>query len=92
MSAGTVAATTVKVVQPGEGRRRELMPGVGVIFKIDGADSGGALAVVEHPFEVGGASRPTSTTARMSSPSCSRARSASGPRTRRSCSVRADTS
>ena len=54
MSAGTVAATTVKVVQPGEGRRGELMPGVGVIFKIDGADSGGALSVVEHPFEVGG--------------------------------------
>lgn len=54
MSAGTVAATTVKVVQPGEGRRGELVPGVGVIFKIDGADSGGALAVVEHPFEVGG--------------------------------------
>jgi quercetin dioxygenase-like cupin family protein len=58
MSAGTVAATTVKVVQPGEGRRRELMPGVGVIFKIDGADSGGALAVVEHPFEVGGVVPP----------------------------------
>jgi quercetin dioxygenase-like cupin family protein len=54
MSAGTAAATTVKVVQPGEGRRGGLMPGVGVIFKIDGADSGGALAVVEHPFEVGG--------------------------------------
>jgi quercetin dioxygenase-like cupin family protein len=54
MSAGTVAATTVKVVQPGEGRPRGLMPGVGVIFKIDGVDSGGALAVVEHPFEVGG--------------------------------------
>jgi len=53
MSAGT-GATTVKVVQPGEGRRGGLMPGVGVIFKIDGADSGGALAVVEHPFEVGG--------------------------------------
>ena len=58
MGAGTVAATTVKVVQPGEGRRRELMPGVGVIFKIDGADSGGALAVVEHPFEVGGVVPP----------------------------------
>lgn len=58
MSAGTVAATTVKVVQPGEGRRHELMPGVGVIFKIDGADSGGALAVVEHPFEVGGVVPP----------------------------------
>ncbi|TCC51397.1 cupin domain-containing protein [Kribbella capetownensis] len=49
-----MAATTVKVVKPGEGRRGGLMPGVGVIFKIDGADSGGALAVVEHPFEVGG--------------------------------------
>jgi quercetin dioxygenase-like cupin family protein len=54
MSAGIEAATTVKVVQPGEGRRGGLMPGVGVIFKIDGADSGGNLAVVEHPFEVGG--------------------------------------
>jgi quercetin dioxygenase-like cupin family protein len=54
MSAGTEAATTVKAVQPGEGRRGGLMPGVGVIFKIDGADSGGALAVVEHPFAVGG--------------------------------------
>ena len=54
MSAGTGAATTVKVVQPGEGRRGGLMPGVEVIFKIDGVDSGGALAVVEHPFEVGG--------------------------------------
>jgi quercetin dioxygenase-like cupin family protein len=54
MSAETAAATTVKVVQPGDGRRGGLMPGVGVIFKIDGADSGGALAVVEHPFEVGG--------------------------------------
>lgn len=58
MSAGTVAATTVKVVRPGEGRRGGLMPGVGVIFKIDGADSGGALAVVEHPFEVGGVVPP----------------------------------
>ncbi|WP_433017699.1 cupin domain-containing protein [Kribbella sp. CA-294648] len=54
MSAETTAATTVKIVQPSEGRRGGLMPGVGVIFKIDGADSGGALAVVEHPFEVGG--------------------------------------
>jgi quercetin dioxygenase-like cupin family protein len=54
MCAGVVAATTVKVVQPGEGRRGALVPGVEVIFKIDGADSGGALAIVEHPFEVGG--------------------------------------
>jgi quercetin dioxygenase-like cupin family protein len=51
---GVTVAAGVKVVQPGEGRRGGLMPGVGVIFKIDGADSGGALAIVEHPFEVGG--------------------------------------
>ncbi|MDQ3662765.1 MAG: cupin domain-containing protein [Actinomycetota bacterium] len=53
MSGVTVAARGVKVVRPGEGRSGGLMPGVGVIFKIDGADSGGALAIVEHPFEVG---------------------------------------
>lgn len=54
MSEGYVAATSVKVVRPGEGRSGGLMPGVGVVFKIDGADSGGALAIVEHPFDVGG--------------------------------------
>ncbi|MPZ72231.1 MAG: cupin domain-containing protein [Nitriliruptorales bacterium] len=47
------AATKVKVVQPGEGRQGQLAPGVGVVFKIDGADAGGALSIVEHPFEVG---------------------------------------
>jgi quercetin dioxygenase-like cupin family protein len=47
------AATQVKVVQPGGGRRGNLAPGVGVIFKIDGEDTGGALSIVEHPFEVG---------------------------------------
>ena len=46
-------ATAVKVVQPGEGRAGGLAPGVGVVFKIDGADTGGALSIVEHPFEVG---------------------------------------
>ncbi len=29
------------------------MEGVGVIFKIDGDDSGGALSIVEHTFAVG---------------------------------------
>lgn len=47
------AATRVKVVQPGEGRQGQLAPGVGVVFKIDGGDTGGALSIVEHPFEVG---------------------------------------
>ena len=47
------AAVEVKVVQPGEGRSGGLAPGVGVVFKLDGADTGGALSVVEHPFAVG---------------------------------------
>jgi quercetin dioxygenase-like cupin family protein len=46
-------ATQVKVVQPGGGPVGDLADGVGVQFKIDGADTGGALSVVEHPFEVG---------------------------------------
>ena len=46
-------ANRVKVIQPGEGRAGGLAPGVGVVFKIDGTDSGGALAIVEHPFAVG---------------------------------------
>jgi len=44
---------TLKVVQPGGGRAGQLAPGVGVVFKIDGKDSGGALSIVEHPFDVG---------------------------------------
>ena len=47
------AAAGLKVVQPGDGRTGGLVPGVGVVFKIDGADSGGALSIVEHPFAVG---------------------------------------
>lgn len=47
------ASPAVKVVQPGGGRRGVLAPGVGVQFKIDGADTGGLVSVVEHPFAVG---------------------------------------
>ena len=46
-------ATQVKAIKPGDGRRGSLAPGVGVIFKIDGEDTGGALSIVEHPFQVG---------------------------------------
>jgi len=46
-------AATLKVIQPGEGRAGRLGPGVGVDFKINGADTGGALSIVEHPFAVG---------------------------------------
>lgn len=50
---GSVLATRLKVVQPGEGRAGGLAPGVGVVFKIDGADTGGVISIVEHPFAVG---------------------------------------
>ena len=49
----TVAGARLKVVRPGEGRAGRLAPGVGVVFKIDGEDTGGALSIVEHPFAVG---------------------------------------
>ena len=48
-----VAAARVEVGQPGGGRAGGLAPRVGVVFKIDGEDSGGALSIVEHPFAVG---------------------------------------
>jgi len=51
---GSIATgARLKVVQPGEGRAGGLAPGVGVVFKIDGEDTGGALSIVEHPFAVG---------------------------------------
>ncbi len=52
-TAATTGATAVKVVQPGEGDLGGLGPGVGVQFKIDGADTGGLVSIVEHPFDVG---------------------------------------
>jgi len=53
-----LTTASLKVVQPGGGRAGRLGPGVGVHFKIDGADTGGALSVVEHPFDVGALVRP----------------------------------
>lgn len=41
------------VVRPGEGRLADLGDGLGVAFKLWGADTGGSVAVVEHPFAVG---------------------------------------
>ena len=40
------------VVRPGEGRSVDL-GGMGVIFKVSGAETGGAFAMVEHPVEPG---------------------------------------
>lgn len=53
MSATLTAGAALKVVQPGEGQRGTLIPGVGVIFKIEGRDTAGALSIVEHTFDVG---------------------------------------
>ncbi len=49
----STTAARLKVVRPGEGRVGGLVPGVGVVFKIDGEDSGGALSIVEHLFAAG---------------------------------------
>ncbi|MGH2403327.1 MAG: cupin domain-containing protein [bacterium] len=46
-------AGTVTVLQPGEGEASPVGPGIGVVFKIDGQDTGGAVSIVEQPFEVG---------------------------------------
>lgn len=46
-------APPLTVVRPGEGRTADLGDGLGVAFKLWGADTGGSLAVVEHPFAVG---------------------------------------
>ena len=60
MSGSTSARVTV--VQPGEGDAAGLAPGIGVVFKIDGRDTGGAVSIVEQPFEVGALVPPHSHT------------------------------
>ncbi len=49
------------VVRPGEGRSVSL-GGMGVVFKLSGADTGGAFAVVEHPIQPGRLVLPQRTT------------------------------
>jgi hypothetical protein len=46
---GRTQAPPLTVVRPGEGRAGEL-GGLGVVFKLWGQDTGGALSIVEHPF------------------------------------------
>jgi len=47
------AGATLTVVRPGEGAAGGLAPGIGVVFKIGSEATGGALSIVEHPFDVG---------------------------------------
>ena len=42
----------VTVVEPGGGRQGHL-GSIGVVFKLFGKDTGGAVSIVEHPFPVG---------------------------------------
>lgn len=51
MSATAPPPMTVR--QPGEGREGGLVPGLGVVWKLDTTDTNGMVAVVEHPFAVG---------------------------------------
>ena len=49
---GNTDPPPLTVVRPGQGRAGEL-GSIGVVFKLWGHDTGGALSVVEHPFPVG---------------------------------------
>jgi quercetin dioxygenase-like cupin family protein len=49
----SVESRPLTIVQPGAGRSGGLAPGIGVVFKFNGDDTGGAVAIVEHPFDVG---------------------------------------
>ena len=45
-------APPLTIVQPGEGQAGDL-GSIGVVFKVWGKDTHGALSIVEHPFPVG---------------------------------------
>src|SRR5215475_2970064 len=47
-----IGAPPLTIVQPGEGPAGDL-GSIGVAFKLWGKDTGGAVAIVEHPFPVG---------------------------------------
>ena len=50
----SISPPPLTVVKPGEGLAIDPMPGtVGVAFKLWGADTSGAVSIVEHPFPVG---------------------------------------
>jgi quercetin dioxygenase-like cupin family protein len=48
----SMQAPPLTVVQPGDGAQGDL-GSIGVVFKLWGNDTGGALSIVEHPFPVG---------------------------------------
>ena len=48
----SIEAPPLTIVQPGGGAHGDL-GAIGVVFKLWGRDTGGALSIVEHPFPVG---------------------------------------
>ena len=48
----SIQAPPLTVVQPGSGPQGNL-GAIGVVFKLWGHDTGGALSIVEHPFPGG---------------------------------------
>jgi hypothetical protein len=38
-------------ISPTEGEQVQIGPGLGVVFKIEGHETGGAFSLVEHPIE-----------------------------------------
>jgi quercetin dioxygenase-like cupin family protein len=49
----TTSAPQLTVRQPGEGDSGGLVPGLGVIWKLDTEHTNGMVSIVEHPFAVG---------------------------------------
>jgi quercetin dioxygenase-like cupin family protein len=46
-------APPLTVRQPGEGATAGLVPGLGVVWKLDTEHTNGLVSIVEHPFDVG---------------------------------------
>lgn len=47
------SAPPLTIRRPGEGTSGGLVPGLGVVWKLDTGDTNGLVSVVEHPFDVG---------------------------------------
>ncbi len=47
------SAPPLTIRRPGEGTSGGLLPGLGVVWKLDTRDTNGMVSVVEHPFDVG---------------------------------------
>lgn len=58
MTAASSGERPFAVSEPGAGRVADLGGGVGVVFKLLSEDTGGTIAIVEHPFAAGALVEP----------------------------------